>query len=72
MASMDQRKWLVGFQPVTLWAELLAISPVSPQPSHFKILAGSGNLEGIQLSHQFCLHCSNVINRQLNVLTLTF
>lgn len=54
---------------------LTSISPVSPPPSHFTILSGSGNLEGIQLSlliNQFCLHRSNVIDRQLNMLTVTF
>lgn len=63
MASMDQRKWLAGFWPVTLWAELMSISPLSPPPSHFTILSGSG--KGIQLSlliNQLCLHCSNVID----------
>lgn len=54
---------------------LTSISPWSPPPSHFTILSGSGILEGIQLSllfNQLRLHCSDVIDRQLNMLTLTF
>ena len=61
MASMDQRKWLVGFQPVPSWTGLLHLFLLYPPlPSYFTILSGSGNLEGIQLSlliSQFCLHC---------------
>lgn len=76
MASMDQRKWLVGFEPVTsLDRTLASISPLSPSRSDFTLLSGSGILEGIQLSlliNQMCLHCSDVNDRHLNMLTLTF
>lgn len=76
MASMDQRKWLVGFEPVTSWTGLVtSISPLSPPCSDFTLLSGSGILEGIQLSlliNQLCLHCSDVNDRHQNMLTLTF
>lgn len=46
MASMDQRKWLVGFEPVTPWTGLLpSIAPLSPPPSNFTLLSGSGVLK---------------------------
>lgn len=76
MASMDQRKWRVGSQPVTSWTGLLHLFLLYPlHPSHFTILSGSGILEGIQLSpliNHSCLHCSYVIDRHLYMLTLTF
>ena len=76
MASMDQRKWLVGFEPVTSLDKALAsISPLLPPSSDFTLLTGSGTLEGIQLSlliNQMCLHFSDVNDRHLNMLTLIF
>lgn len=43
MASMDQRKWLVGFKPVAWWTGLLtSIAPLSPPLSNFTLLSGWG------------------------------
>lgn len=52
---MDQRKWLSGLPASDFYRQDFytdfTLSP--PSPSHFTVLAGSGNLEGIQIFLRF-------------------